>query len=244
MPSSRSRRAELDRLGALPFAHRGLHGGRLVENSIGAIAAAVAEGYGIEIDVQLSLDGVAMVFHDERLERLTAESGPVAERTAAALQALRLQGSGEAIPRLAEVLRTIAGRAPLLIELKTHGHSSRRLCRAVAADLADYGGPVGVMSFNPNVASWFSWREPRIVRGLVATESGKEGLRGSVERQLSWIWGTPDFLAYDVRDLPSPFVADRRRDGVPVYTWTVRSEDDAARAAAHADQIIFEVPPA
>src|SRR5687767_9619375 len=99
MPSSRSRRAELGRLGAVPFAHRGLHGGALIENSGGAIAAAVERGYGIELDVQLSGDGEAMVFHDYELDRLTAAQGPVAARSAAELQAIRLKACDEAIPR-------------------------------------------------------------------------------------------------------------------------------------------------
>jgi glycerophosphoryl diester phosphodiesterase len=241
MPSSRSRRIELERLGALPFAHRGLHGGGTVENSLGAIEAAAAGGYGIEIDVRLSRDGVAMVFHDERLDRLTSEQGRVVERTAAALQALRLAGSRDCIPRLTEALRAIGGRVPLLIEVKARGQAWR-LCRAVAADLADYQGPVGVMSFNPHVPHWFSWRAPRILRGLVVTESGKEGWRGAAERRLAWAWSRADFAACDVRDLPSAFSEARRTKGVPVYTWTVRSDDDGARAAAHADQIIFEAP--
>src|SRR5688500_10448463 len=119
MPSSPSRRAELERLGAVPFAHRGLHGGALVENSGGAIAAAVAGGHGVELDVQLSRDGEAMVFHDYELDRLTAGQGPVAGRSAAELQALPLKGSGEPIPLLSRILASIAARAPLLIEVKS-----------------------------------------------------------------------------------------------------------------------------
>lgn len=243
MRSSRSRKAELERLGAVPFAHRGLHGGALIENSKGAIAAAVAEGHGVELDVQLSLDGEAMVFHDYDLDRLTAAQGPVARRSAAELQALPLKGSGEPIPLLSQVLAAIAARAPLLIEVKSPDRKIGRLCTAVARAVENYEGPVGVMSFNPEVGAWFARNAPRVLRGLVVTESGKRGLRGRLERRLALWRAQADFLACDIRDLPSIFAAAARRRGLPVYSWTVRSAADRARAAAHADQIIFEAPP-
>jgi glycerophosphoryl diester phosphodiesterase len=240
MPSSSSRRSELERLGAVPFAHRGLHGGGLVENSGGAIAAAVDRGYGVELDVQLSRDGEAMVFHDYELDRLTAERGPVAERTAAELQSARLQICGEAMPRLSEALAIIRGRAPLLIEVKSPDRRVACLCAAVARALAVYQGPVAVMSFNPEVGAWFARHSVHRLRGLVVTENGRRGLRGRIERPLALWRSQTDFLAYDIRDLPSRFAAAARGRGLPVYTWTVRSDSDRTRAAAHADQIIFE----
>lgn len=244
MRSSRSRRSELERLGAVPFAHRGLHGSGLVENSGGAIAAAVAQGYGIEIDVQLSADGEAMVFHDYDLDRLAIEQGPLVGRTAAELQAIRLHVGIEVMPRLSEALKMIAERVPLLIEVKSRDRGVAPLCAAVARALEGYQGPVGVMSFNPQVGAWFARRAPHVLRGLVVTEQGKRGLRGRIERRL-FLWrARADFLACDVRDLPSRFAAAWRRRGLPVYTWTVRTDADRARAEAHADQIIFEAPPA
>lgn len=242
MRSSRSRRSELERLGAVPFAHRGLHGGGLVENSGGAIAAALAAGYGVELDVQLSADGDAMVFHDYELDRLTGERGPVLRRTAAELAAIRYSAADEAMPRLSEALRAIAGRRPLLIELKSRERRVEPLCRAVARALDGYSGPVGAMSFNPEVGAWFARHAPDVLRGLVVTEQGKKGLRGRIERWL-FLWrARADFLACDVRDLPSRFAARARARGLPVYAWTVRTDSDRARAAAHADQIIFEAP--
>ncbi|MGZ8284823.1 MAG: glycerophosphodiester phosphodiesterase family protein [Allosphingosinicella sp.] len=242
MPSSPSRRAELERLGAVPFAHRGLHGGALVENSGAAIAAAVDRGYGVELDVQLSRDGEAMVFHDYELDRLTAGQGPVAARTAAELQAFRFRVGTEGMPRLAEALAMIGGRTPLLIEVKSPERRVARLCAAVARAVDGYDGPFGVMSFNPEVGAWFARHAPQMPRGLVVTESGRRGLRGRIERPLALWRSRADFLACDVRDLPSRFAGAARRRGLPVYTWTVRSEADRARAAAHADQIIFEAP--
>ncbi|HYI41754.1 MAG TPA: glycerophosphodiester phosphodiesterase family protein [Allosphingosinicella sp.] len=244
MQSSPSRRAELERLGAVPFAHRGLHGGARVENSGGAIAAAVQQGFGVELDVQLSRDGEAMVFHDEDLDRLTSGQGPVAARTAAQLQAFPLNGCDEAMPRLSEALAMIDGRTPLLIEVKSPDRRVARLCAAVARGLASYEGPVGIMSFNPEVGAWFARHAPQTLRGLVVTENGRRGLRGRIGRPLALWRARADFLAYDIRDLPSRFAGNARGRGLPVYTWTVRSEADRARAAAHADQIIFEAPPA
>jgi glycerophosphoryl diester phosphodiesterase len=244
MRSSPSRRSELGRLGAVPFAHRGLHGGALVENSGGAIAAAVARGFGVELDVQLSGDGEAMVFHDYELQRLTRGQGPVAARTAAELQAIPFNLAGETMPRLAEALVTIRGRTPLLIEVKSPERRVDRLCAAVAHAVEDYEGSVGVMSFNPEVGAWFARNAAPVLRGLVVTESGRRGLKGRLERPLALWRAQADFLAYDIRDLPSNFAGAARGRGLPIYTWTVRSEADRARAEAHADQIIFEALPA
>lgn len=214
----------------------------MVENSSGAIAAAVDRGFGVELDVQLSGDGEAMVFHDYDLDRLTGVKGPVAERSAAQLQAIRLKLCNEAMPRLAEALAIVRGRSPLLIEVKSPDRQVARLCAAVAGALSAYEGPVAVMSFNPEVGAWFARNSAPVLRGLVVTESGRRGLRGRIERPLALWRARADFLAYDIRDLPSRFAGAARRRGLPVYTWTVRSESDRARAAAHADQIIFEAP--
>lgn len=244
MPSSRSRRAELETLGARPFAHRGLHGPGRPENSRAAFEAAIAAGSGIELDVQKSRDGRAIVFHDYKLDRLTTARGLVADLAADALGELRLSGTAETIPSLGDVLRLVAGRTPLLIEVKSPDRHIVPLCRAVEATLADYAGPVGIMSFNPEAGFWFSRHAPERLRGLVVTESGKKGWRGRIERLLSFWRARTDFLAYDLRDLPSAFAAGKRAAGIPVFTWTVRSLDDRARAASCADQIIYEdVPP-
>ncbi|MDT9599334.1 glycerophosphodiester phosphodiesterase family protein [Sphingosinicella rhizophila] len=234
-----SRRAALDRLIAFPFAHRGLHGSGRIENSRAAFAAAIEAGHGIELDVQSSRDGTAFVFHDSELDRLTSVKGPFAERSAAELQAMRLHG-GETVPPLTEILRLIGGNAPLLIEVKAPNRDVARLCLSVFRSLEAYRGPVAIMSFNPEVGRWFARHAPRILRGLVVTESGKTALRGRVERQIALWRARPDFLGYDIRDLPSSFAAAQRRRGLPTLTWTVRSEEERARAARHADQIIYE----
>ena len=227
---------------ARPFAHRGLHGQGRIENSRAAFEAAIEARHGIELDVQLSGDGQAMVFHDEELGRLSVEQGLVGGRTAADLTRIRLRDSDETIPTLAEVLALIAGRAPLLIEVKTPGREAGALSRAVSAALKGYTGQVAVMSFNPEVGRWFARHDPERLRGLVVTEKGKKW-RGRLKRQLALWRSRADFLAYDIRDLPSGFAEAAQRRNLRVLTWTVRTLTERARAAEHADQIIYEVAP-
>jgi len=238
---SPSRQTELARLIAKPFAHRGLHGPGIPENSRAAFEAAIRAGHGIELDVQASADGRAVVFHDYKLERLTGRDGLVCGLVMAEIERIRLRGSEETIPSLAETLRLVAGRAPLLIEVKTPERDVAGLSRSVAAALAGYKGPVGVMSFNPEVGRWFARHEPARLRGLVVTESGR-GWRGRYERPLALLRSRADFLAYDIRDLPSRFATAQRMKGVPVLTWTCRTMADRARAAEHASQVIYETP--
>lgn len=227
---------------ARPFAHRGLHGSGRIENSRAAFEAAIEARHGIELDVQLSGDAQAMVFHDEELGRLSVEQGFVRGRTAADLARIRLRESDETIPALPEILALIAGRAPLLIEVKAPGREVGALSRAVSAALKTYIGPVAVMSFNPEVGHWFARHDPKMLRGLVVTEKGKKW-RGWLKRRLALWRSRADFLAYDIRDLPSGFAESARRRNLRVLTWTVRTLTERARAAEHADQIIYEVAP-
>ncbi len=224
-----------------PFAHRGLHGPGRIENSAAAFEAAIAAGHGIELDVQASSDGEAFVIHDYELERLTGVQGKVAERPAAELRAIALSAGGQKLATLGETLRLIGSRVPLLIEVKAPDRHVGRLCASVRRALEGYRGPAAVMSFNPEIGRWFARHAPRIVRGLVVTEQGKRGARGRIERHLALWRSRPDFLACDIRDLPSRFASAQRRRGIRVLTWTVRSDAERARAAAHADQIIYEI---
>ncbi len=221
------------------FAHRGLHGRGVPENSRAAILAAVADGWGVEIDVRASRDGRAMVFHDAMLERLTGERGSVAARSAAELARIKLSRSVETIPLIEEALALVAGRVPLLVELKAPDRAVGTLCMAVRNALARYPGPVGVMSFNPEVPRWFAAHAPAAVRGLVVREARRDW-RGRLERWLSVRHARPHFLAYDVRCLPSALPARLRAKGVPVFAWTVRTDAERERARLHADAPIFE----
>lgn len=233
-------------LSAQPYAHRGLHGGGRVENSPAAFVAALRAGHGIELDVQMSRDREPFVFHDATLDRLTEQRGAVADRYGADLAGIVLSGTTETIPRLADMLNLVAGAVPILIEIKSSGGPVTRICLAVRRLLEGYGGPVAVMSFDPGVSRWFHDHAPRVVRGLVVTEQGKRtgtaGLRGSVERRLSLYRAKPDFLAYDIRDLPtSRFAAAQRARGLPVLTWTVRGAKAERAGARYADEIIYEI---
>jgi len=225
------------------YAHRGLHGGGLIENSPSAFAAAIERGLGIECDVQRSRDGQAMVFHDWELDRLTGEAGPLKARDSVALGKLKLSGSGDTIPTLPHLLDQVGGRVPLLIEIKSKREVRYApLCLAVRRALEGYRGPAAVMSFDPRVVRWFRLNAPHLVRGLVVTEEGHRTLSGRWRRHLSLWRAKPEFLAYDVRDLPSGFAAAQRQRGLPLLTWTVRSAELAERARVHADAAIAEGP--
>ncbi len=227
-----------------PYAHRGLHGAGILENSLSAFAAAVDAGHGIELDVHMSRDGTIIVFHDDTLERLTDQTGQVREMTASQLCAIPLKGMNEGIPTLDAVLRLVQGRAPILIEMKGHDVPVIKFCLAVRRVLEGYNGPVAIMSFNPELCRWFHRHANRIPHGLVMTQgSGKtkgSGLSGRLARHLALWRASPEFLAYDIRDLPAPFPARQRQRGLPLLTWTVRSHAQQQVAAQSADQIIYE----
>ncbi|MFO1261676.1 MAG: glycerophosphodiester phosphodiesterase family protein [Sphingomonadaceae bacterium] len=230
-------------LSAQDYAHRGLHGGiaGLTENSLLAFAAALAGGYGAECDVRLSADGVVYVFHDATLDRLTGATGPVSQRTATELDQIHLNGNSGPIPRLSALLDLIAGKQPLLIEIKIDGvEPVGPLCAAVAAELRDYCGPVAIMSFDPRVSRWFATHAANVVRGLVITEENEKGWWGKCKRALALRHADPDFLAYDIRDLPSQFAARARAKGLPVLSWTVRRPEHWQSMRQYADAAIFE----
>lgn len=212
-----------------PFAHRGLHGGDVPENSPAAFTAAIGRKFGIECDVRVSVDGRAVVFHDAELERLTGHQGLVDQTTVGQLTAFRLSGSEETVPTLRDMLQLVAGRVPLLLELKTDRRRNiHKLCRAVRRDLVGYTGKIAVMSFDPRVGAWFAKRVRDLPRGLVVTEQDARTLTGAIKRRLAFWKAKPQFLAYDIRDLPSRFAASHTSADVPLLSWTVKS-------AAHLD---------
>ncbi len=228
-------------LSAWTYAHRGLHDERVPENSLAAARGAIAAGLGIECDIQRSSDGAAMVFHDWELDRLTAESGATAERTAADLCQLPYRGSDERIATLPELLALIAGQVPLLIEVKSkRGYDVAPSCEGVAAALRGYTGDHAVMSFDPRVGHWFARHSPQTVRGLVFTEEGRRTLRTRIRLRGSVRHARAQFLAYDIRDLPSPFAAGYRKRGLPLLSWTVKTPELRERARLYVDAPIAE----
>lgn len=218
------------------FAHRGLHGPGVPENSLSAARAALARGFGIECDVHKSSDGHPIVFHDETLERLTGERGRVADRSAAQLGAMALAGSTDTIPTLRQLLDLVNGQVPLLIELKApENRPIGALCLAVRRVLEGYRGAYGVMSFDPRIVRWFQVHSPHIARGLVMSEQDDKALAGRLRRHRMLWQAKPDFLSYDIRDLPGRFPAAQRERGLGLATWTVRSPDQLERALALTD---------
>jgi glycerophosphoryl diester phosphodiesterase len=229
-----------------PVAHRGLHDASkgVVENSLPAFWAAARAGYPAELDVRLLADGEVVVLHDRDLDRVTAASGPVAERTSADLAALALEGTDDArVPLLRDVLNLVAGSTPLLIEIKNEG-AVGRIEPAVAAALLGYRGAFAVQSFHPGTVRW--WREhvPEVVRGLLSGDFRDEPMDAAAKRRLENLEAIdecePDFVGYDLRLLPFAPVTRARAAGRPVLGWTARSLDEAKRALAHCDNVIFE----
>lgn len=236
-----------------PIAHRALHdiSDKRPENSRAAIRAAIASGYGIEIDLQLTSDGQAMVFHDYSLERLTTGRGPIRQLTAAqAAQLPLLHGDGETVPTLPEVLELVDRRVPLLIELKDQdggiGPAIGALEAATAAALKQYAGPVAVMSFNPHSVARMADLAPELPRGLVTGGFVPENWPLPVAT-CDRLREIPDFdssgaafISHNVRFLDTPPVKRLHDRGVPVLCWTVESAQTEAEARLIADNITFE----
>jgi glycerophosphoryl diester phosphodiesterase len=230
-----------------PVAHRGLHDAvnGVIENTPSAFAAAVAAGYAIECDLQISSDGEAMVHHDEALGRLTEGRARLDAMTAAQLTSIPFKQTADRMLRLGELCDLVAGRATLLIELKSRWDGDPRLSSRAAAILSAYPGPAALMSFDPAQFAMLREVAPRLPRGVVAERAHRrEGagvLAGAASYLRHLVAARPQFIAYCVRDLPAPVpLAARALLGLPLLTWTVRSEDDRRRAARWADQIIFE----
>jgi glycerophosphoryl diester phosphodiesterase len=237
----------------LPITHRALHDraqGR-IENSPSAIKAAVAAGYAIEVDLQLSKDGVAMVFHDETLDRLTAESGSVNAHTAAELGRIRLKDSTDTIPTLSEVLTLIDGRVPLLIEIKDQtlvmGPTDGRLEAATAEALKGYAGDVALMSFNPHSIAHMAHLAPHLPRGITTSAYDRDDWAPLPPDVCDRLRSIPDydatgssFISHEGRDLARPRVAELKAQGAKVLCWTIRSAADEALARKVADNVTFE----
>lgn len=238
---------------AQPLAHRGLHdiARGLPENTRAAVRAAVEASYGIEIDVQPSADGQAMVFHDEDLDRLTGEAGDTSARTAADLSRLRVLGSNETIPTLPEILAIVGGRVPLLVEIKDQhgalGPVAGQLEAAVANALQSYPGPVAVMSFNPHSVAAMARLAPDIPRGLTTAAYDAvdwpevpAARRARLRDIADYADVGASFISHEAADLGSPRVAALKAEGAVVLCWTIRSPGAEATARTVAQNITFE----
>jgi glycerophosphoryl diester phosphodiesterase len=228
-----------------PIANRGLHDASrgAPENSLKAFADAVDSGYPIELDIHRLADGRIAVFHDLGLERMTGRPGSILDQTAQSLRGLLLAGTDQSVPLLAEALELVGGRVPVVVEIKNRGRAGG-MERAVHEIVSGYAGDVAVVSFNPFSLAWFKENAPGIMRGQSAG-LGK-GARSAVHhwfvRRLILLntVSRPHFVNYGLRSLPYSAVTRLRGAGMPIITWTARSEADAAKARAVADNFMFE----
>lgn len=228
------------------IAHRGLWSpGGAPENSMAAFQAACIHDYGIELDVQLSADGEAVVYHDATLERLTTEVGRVRDHHTAELTKLKLNGTDETIPTLVEVLAIVGHRAMVLIELKTPYGEVGPLEKRVTEILVDHSGPTAVIGFNPYSHAWFAAHHPHILRGLDSYSYFDNDILAREQRiayaALQHVGlAKPHFLALGLDILETPAAKKHRAEGLPVVAWTVTNAEQQALAAAHADNMLFE----
>ncbi|MEM6637605.1 MAG: glycerophosphodiester phosphodiesterase family protein [Pseudomonadota bacterium] len=235
---------------ARPIAHRGLHGathGR-AENSLGAVSAAIEAGFGIELDLQLTRDQKAVMFHDPTLDRLTDQSGLVAEKDADELGSIRLGSTEDTIVTLDMVLERVAGRVPLLIELKDQterdGGVLGPLEQATADALSGYGGPVAVMSFHPGMVANLAQLAPEIPRGLTGTDFTTEDVAEPIAKRLNayadFQVTRSCFVSHDWHFLEMPAVSELKAQGASILCWTIRSPAEEIEARKIADNITFE----
>lgn len=239
-------------LTARPIAHRGLHdtAAGVVENTLGAAEAAIARRCAIECDVQFSRDGEAMVFHDTTLGRLTRARGALSQKTVAEIQAAPLRDTAERIPTLPQLLTLIAGRTPLICEIKSRFDGDLRLTERVVEIVRDYSGPIAFKSFDPTPIAHLRASHAAIGPLGIVAEASYRGRywrallseqKAACEAFLHYPRTRPDFLSWSVDDLPhpTPFLL-RRIEGLPVMSWTVRTREQRQAAARWADQVVFE----
>ncbi len=240
-----------DWLTARPVAHRGLHdvARGIIENMPAAAQAAVDGNFAIECDIQLTADGEAMVHHDDALGRLTEGTGALLGKTAAELKAVPFKSTSERMMTLGDLCALVAGRVPLVIEVKSHFDGDRKLVSRMAEVLAGYSGPAVGMSFDQDQVLALRQLIPSRARGIVAEreytqadwpEASPEQRRGMTHLRHAFRT-RPHFVAYWVNELPAvaPWIA-RNVLGLPLLTWTVRTPEQRARANSYADQMIFE----
>lgn len=226
-----------------PIAHRGLHNDEFPENSLGAFKNAIENGYAIELDVHLSLDGEIVVFHDDNFLRMTGFDGLVEETLSSKIDELVLNNTRDRVPKFCEVLDIVDAKVPILIEIKNK-HLVGPLEKSLCTLLQNYSGEYAVQSFNPNSLKWFRDNFPSAIRGQLSGDFKNEALewyKKFVLRYLLMNWASrPDFIAYDIDLLPCWAVTRLKNKGMPVLAWTTDSAAKQNKATQYADNIIFK----
>lgn len=224
-----------------PIAHRGLHNEQQPENSLGAFKNAIDKGYAIELDVRPLKDGTIVVFHDDKLGRMTGADGYISQMEYKDIKDMTLGKSNEHIPTLEETLKYIDGRTPLLIEIKNMNKVGFE--KNVWKLLQKYQGEYAIQSFNPYSLEWFKNNAPNIKRGQLASYFRNEDLnplkKYALKRMiLNKKVSEPNFISYQTENLPNRFV--KKYSNLPILAWVVRDEEEYDRIKSHVDNIIFE----
>lgn len=236
-----------EKLGGSFYAHRGLHGNGIPENSMAAFRAALEKGYGIELDVHLCRDGSLPVFHDGTLSRTTGAEGKLCDLTAREWEQLTLEGTQESIPHFRQVLELYAGKQPMIIELKADGNNHSALCTAVCAALEGYEGVYCLESFDPRCIAWLRKNRPDLIRGQLSENffRSKTNMPGILRFALSFLVTNaitrPDFVAYRYSDRNHIAVRlCRKLWGIPGVSWTIRTQEECDTALREGWIPIFE----
>lgn len=224
------------------IAHRGFHNKDNPENSLGAFARAIDEGYAIELDVQQIADSTIVVFHDYSLSRMTGKDGYTKNLLKSELADYKLQGTNFCIPTLVEVLNLVDGQVPILIEIKNEGKVGE-LEQNTYEILKQYGGQYAIQSFNPYSLEWFKNNAPNVLRGQLSSYFKNDNLSFVKKFALKHMLlnkkvSRPHFISYNVENLPNSIV--KRYNKLPLLAWVVRSQTQYYKAVKHCDNIIFE----
>lgn len=228
------------------IAHRGLFtpGTECEENTIAAVSAAVEKNLAVEIDARATADNIIIVYHDDKLDRLTEGTGPVGKWGFQQLKKYTVGNTGQPMPSLPDIMDIVDRQVPIFIEIKSPGpkRDIQQVCAGVRHCFEGYAGPVAIMSFDPRITAWFRTYMPKYARGVIV---GREALLHWKSRLAIPFWlrkTKPDFLACDINLLPNSFCQKWRKKGKPLLTWTVKEKHMVEIAREHADALIFEQP--
>lgn len=232
------------------IAHRGLHDNKTdaPENSLAAFAKAIQGGYGIELDVRLSKDGIPVVIHDATLRRVAGVNQKIAGLTFGEIRSYPLFQSEERVPSFQEALKLIDGKVPLVIEIKS-GDDDEALCKSVIAELKDYRGDYCIISFSPFVLRWFKKNAPDVLRGQLSMDffdpwkQRKESclVKFAQTNLMTNCISKPDFIAYEFKGAEKlPLIMSRKLFHAITAAWTIRNEEELKYADRYFDIVVFE----
>lgn len=243
----RTNHPQLPKLREWNYAHRGLHGSGIPENSMAAFQKALEAGYGIELDIHLLRDGNLAVIHDSSLKRTAGADIKIEDLTTERLNDYHLDGTQETIPQFRQVLELFSGRAPLIVELKSDQGNYRALCEAACKMLDGYPGLYCMESFDPRCTRWLRKHRPDIIRGQLSENWMKSDLKAPwilkfvMAYHISNLYTRPDFIAYRYESRKT-FGTDlcRKLWKVQGVSWTIRRKQDYDTAVNEGWIPIFE----